>query len=101
MGGIRVKADEEGIALLNAWADGIDEGADNIVDQTESLLDDVSQYSALGPHKKSIENMIAMIQEETKSASSPARVVAERARKKGKEYQEWIDDALVGDGGGN
>ena len=99
MAGILIKADETGVELLNNMADGVDEGADNIVEQTDALLDDVSQYPALGPHVDSIKNIVGKIQEETKSTSSPARVVAEKLRKKAKDYQDWIDDDLFGDSG--
>lgn len=99
MAGILIKADETGVELLNNMADGVDEGADNIVEQTDALLDDVSQYPALGPHVDSIKNIVGKIQEETKSTSAPARVVAEKLRKKAKDYQDWIDDDLFGDSG--
>lgn len=99
MAGILIKADETGVELLNNMADGVDEGADNIVEQTDALLDDVSQYPALGPHVNSIKNIVGKIQEETKSTSAPARVVAEKLRKKAKDYQDWIDDDLFGDSG--
>lgn len=99
MAGILIKADETGVELLNNMADGVDEGADNIVEQTNALLDDVSQYPALGPHVDSIKNIVGKIQEETKSTSAPARVVAEKLRKKAKDYQDWIDDDLFGDSG--
>lgn len=99
MAGILIKADETGVELLNNMADGVDEGADNIVEQTDALLDDVSQYPALGPHVNSIKNIVGKIQEETKSTSAPARVVAEKLRKKAKYYQDWIDDDLFGDSG--
>lgn len=99
MAGILIKADETGVELLNNMADGVDEGADNIVEQTDTLLDDVSQYPALGPHVDSIKNIVGKIQEETKSTSAPARVVAEKLRKKAKDYQDWIDDDLFGDSG--
>lgn len=100
MAGIRLKADEEGVAILNATADGVEEGADEIVSQTDSFQDSVSQYPALGPHKNSIVNIVSAIQEETKGAAAPARVVAEKLREKATEYQEWIDDDLFG-GSGN
>lgn len=100
MAGIILKADEDGIAILNSIADGIDEGADSIVEQTDALLDDVTQYPALGPHIESIKRLVALIQDETKNAATPARVVAERLRKKAKEYRDWIDDDLFG-GSGN
>lgn len=99
MAGILIKADETGVELLNNMADGVDEGADNIVEQTDALLDDVSQYPALGPHVNSIKNIVGKIQEETKSTSATARVVAEKLRKKAKDYQDWIDDDLFGDSG--
>lgn len=99
MAGIILKADEEGIAILNGMTDGIDEGADSIVEQTDALLDNVTQYPALGPHIESIKRLVTLIQSETKSASTPARVVAEKLRKKAKDYQDWIDDDLFGDSG--
>lgn len=43
---------------------------------------------------------VTVIQEETKGAVSPVRVVAEKLRTKTAEYQEWIDDDLFG-GQGN
>ena len=100
MAGIKLKADEEGVAILNATAGGIEEGAEDIVSQTEALLDSVDQYPALGPHKSSIINIVTVIQGETKGAASPARVVAEKLRAKAVEYQEWIDDDRFG-GQGN
>lgn len=99
MAGIILKADETGISILNGMADGIDEGADNINEQTDALLDSVTQYPALGPHIESIKRLVIKIQEETKNTSAPARVVAEKLRKKAKDYQEWIDDDLFGDSG--
>lgn len=100
MAGIILKADEAGVNILNSMADGIDEGADNIIEQTDALLDNVTQYPALGPHIESIKKLVMEIQEETKNTSAPARVVAEKLRKKAKDYQDWIDDDLFG-GSGN
>jgi hypothetical protein len=100
MSGIKVKADEEGVSILKGTADLVEEGADRIIERTERLLDEIDQYSALGPHKKSIENIVTVIQENTKGASAPARVVAEKLREKAKDYQDWIDDDIFG-GGGN
>lgn len=97
MAGIILKADEEGVKILNGMADGIEEGADHIVEQTDALLDEVEQYRALGPHINSIKNIVALIQEETKNSSAPARVVAQKLRKKAQDYQDWIDDDLFGD----
>lgn len=99
-GGFILKPDEHGVQTMNTMADNIEEGADNIVEQTDALLDDVEQYSALGPHKQSIINIVTRIQEETKGTTAPTRVVAEKLRNKAKEYQEWIDDDLFG-GQGN
>lgn len=100
MAGIKLKADEEGIQIMNSMADSIEEGADNINEQTDAFLDDVQQFPALGPHKQSIVNIVSRIQEETKSTTAPARVVAEKFRKKAKEYRDWIDDDLFGGGSG-
>ena len=97
MAGIILKADEEGVKILNGMADRIEEGADRIVEQTDALLDEVEQYRALGPHINSIKNIVALIQEETKNSSAPARVVAQKLRKKAQDYQDWIDDDLFGD----
>lgn len=99
MAGIIIKADEDGISILNSMADGVDEGADSIVEQTDTLLDDVTQYPALGPHMDSIKRLVTLIQEETKNTSAPARVVAEKLRQKAKDYQDWIDDDLFGSAG--
>lgn len=96
MTGIILKADEAGVNILNGMADGIDEGADNIIEQTDALLDNVTQYPALGPHIESIKKLVIEIQEETKNTSAPARVVAEKLRKKAKDYQDWINDDLFG-----
>lgn len=101
MAGIRIKADEEGVALLNAWADGLEDNAEQIVSQTEQLLDDVSGYPALGPHQSSIKRIVAAIQEETKGTTAPVRVVSEKLRNKAKDYQDWIDDDLFGGDSGN
>lgn len=98
--GYKLKVDEQGVQLLNNMADGTEEGADSIVEQTDALLEEVEQYPALGPHKQSIISIVNRIQEDTKGAATPARVVAEKLRKKAKEYQEWIDDDLFG-GQGN
>ena len=100
MAGFVLKDDEQGVAIMNNMAEGIDTSADDIVTQTEALLDSVDQYPALGPHKDSIKRIVSLIQEETKSTSAPARVVANKLREKAKEYQEWIDDDLFG-GSGN
>ena len=43
MAGIILKADEEGVKILNGMADGIEEGADHIVEQTDALFDEVEQ----------------------------------------------------------
>lgn len=96
MAGFKLKADEQGVRQLNASADFIEEGADNINEQTDALLDAVEQYSALGPHKQSIVSIVTRIQEETKGTSASARVVANKLRGKAAEYQEWIDDDLFG-----
>lgn len=101
MAGIILKADESGISIMNSMADGVEEGADNIIEQTENFLEEVSQYPALGPHKESIERVVEAIQEKTKGTTAPARVVAEKLRSKAKEYQEWIDDDMFGSGSGN
>lgn len=98
MTGIILKADEDGIAIMNSMADSVEEGANSIIEQTDSLLEEVNQYGALGPHKNSIKNIIMSIQEETKGSTAPARVVAEKLRNKAKEYQEWLDDDLFGSG---
>lgn len=97
MAGFILKADEEGVRMLNGMADGIEYGTDRIVEQTDALLDEVEQYRALGPHINSIKNIVALIQEETKNSSAPARVVAQKLRKKAQDYQDWIDDDLFGD----
>lgn len=99
MAAIILKADEEGVSILNSMADGVDEGADSITEQTDALLDNVTQYPALGPHVNSIKRLVTLIQDETKNTSAPARVVAEKLRKKAKDYQDWIDDDLFGDSG--
>ena len=97
---IKIKADEEGVAILNSMADGVDDGADSIKTQTDELLDEISQYPALGPHVESIKRIVAMIQEEVNNSTDPARVVADKLRGKAKEYRDWIDDDLFG-GSGN
>lgn len=97
--GIIIKANEEGISILNSMANGVEEGADSIVEQTEALLDNVTQYPALGPHISSIKRLVTLIQEETKNTSAPARVVAKKLREKAKDYQDWIDDDLFGNAG--
>lgn len=99
MAGFMIKVDEDGVTLLRGLADGVDDGADEIVSITENLLDDVQQYSALGPHKKSIETIVEMIQEETKNATSPTKVVAEKLRSKADDYQDWIDNDIFGTSG--
>jgi len=99
MAGLIIKADEEGVSILNNMADGVEDGADRINEQTDSLLDEVTQYPALGPHVESIKNFIMRIQEETKSSSAPARVVASKLRKKAQDYRNFIDDDLFGDSG--
>lgn len=97
--GFKLKADEDGVQIMKGMADSIEEGADSIVEQTDALLDDLEQYPALGPHKRSIVSVVTRIQEETKGSTAPARVVAEKLRSKAKEYQEWIDDDLFGERG--
>lgn len=99
MAGIILKADEEGISTLNSMANGVEEGTNSIVEQTDALLDNVTQYPALGPHINSIKRLVTLIQEETKGTAAPARVVAEKLRDKAKAYQDWIDDDLFGDSG--
>lgn len=101
MAGIILCADENGVSCLNALAEGVDEGADGITEQTKGFLEEVAQYSALGPHRESIKNVVAAIRERTEGSTAPARVVAEKLREKAKEYQEWIDDDLFGSGAGN
>lgn len=97
--GFKLKADEQGVQILNSMADSTEEGADSIIEQTDAFLEDVEQYPALGPHKQSIINFVTRIQEETKGSAAPARVVAEKLRGKAKDYQDWIDDDLFGDQG--
>lgn len=99
MTGFILKADEHGIRILNVMADGVEEGANDINEQTDALLDNVTQYPALGPHVNSIKRLVTLIQAETKNTSAPARVVAKKMRQKAKDYQDWIDDDLFGDSG--
>lgn len=99
MEGLTIKPDEVGVSILKKMADGIDEGADNIIKQTDALLDNVMQYPALGPHVEAIKRLVMEIQQETKNTSTPARKVAEKLREKAKAYQDWIDDDLFGDPG--
>lgn len=100
MAGIRLKADEDGVRTMNAFADSIENGAQNINDLTNSFLEEIQEYPALGPHKQSIVNIITRIQEETNNTTDSARVVAEKFRKKAKEYRDWIDNDLFGEGSG-
>lgn len=99
MAGIKIKVDEEGVKMLNITADSVEEGADDIIELTSNLLDDVQQCTALGPHEKTIKDIVAVIQEKTKGTAAPVRVVVEKLRQKATEYQEWIDEDLFGDQG--
>lgn len=92
MAGIKIKADEEGVQIMNSIADGIDEATEDMNSTCESLLGEIQQYPALGPHKQQIESMVEQIQEELKGSTAPARDVAEMLRQKAQQYQEWIDD---------
>lgn len=99
MTGIRIKADEEGVKLLNTLAGDVDDSIKDITEQASQLLEDISGNPALGPHKDAIIKAVEEIIEETKGTTAPAEVVTERLRKKAEEYQEWINDDLFGDGG--
>ena len=99
MAGTKIMATSEGVALLKALAEGVDQNADNIKQKADQLSEDVNQYPALGPHKASIERIVGEIKTEIESSSNPARVVAKKLREKADAIQEWIDDDLFGDSG--
>ncbi len=92
MAGISIKADEEGVQMLNTMASVVEESAKNMISICDSLLSDVQGISALGPHKDQIDRAIEQIEELIKGATSPAMEVAEKFKEKARQYQEFIDD---------
>ena len=92
MAGIILKADEQGVQIMNSMADSIEEASKGIISTCGSLIDDIKQYPALGPHQKQIEEMVGEIREEASGATAPAIAVAEKFRTKAQQYQEWIND---------
>ena len=96
--GLIVQVNEEGVQLLNSMADGVETASDDITEYAESIIDEIDKYSALGPHKSSIINMVDAIKESTKGSTAPSRVVAEKLRAKAKQYQEFIDEDIFGSG---
>lgn len=92
MGSFVVKVDEEGVELLRNMADGIEDRRDEIMSVTVNFLDEIEQYSDLGPHRASLIEIVTDIQEQVKGATSPVAIIADKFRKKADEYQEIIDD---------
>ena len=87
-----IKADEEGVQLLDEMANNIDAFVESVCAYSQNFMDTMDEYPALGPHKKEMLEIIKEILLALNDSTGAASVVAGKLRQKRDEYQEWIDE---------
>ena len=93
---------EEGVSALHAASNSIQSALESIEELTNRIRSSASEHSGvIGPHEASLEEALEEIEQNVKTASSPAEEVAEKLDDVADGYEEVIGNDVIAGSAGN